>query len=56
MLASVFIILTLTAFATAAPQKRQLAQVVSSCTQPNTVALTFVSLILCVAPHSLTLF
>lgn len=41
MLASVFITLTLTAFATAAPQKRQLAQVVSSCTQPNTVALTF---------------
>jgi len=41
MLASVFITLTLTAFATAAPQKRQLAQVISSCTQPNTVALTF---------------
>lgn len=41
MLASVFITLTLTAFAIAAPQKRQLAQVVSSCTQPNTVALTF---------------
>lgn len=41
MLASVFIALTLTAFAIAAPQKRQLAQVVSSCTQPNTVALTF---------------
>ncbi|KAK0469487.1 carbohydrate esterase family 4 protein [Desarmillaria tabescens] len=42
MLASVFITLSLTAFATAAPQsKRQLAQVVSSCTQPNTVALTF---------------
>ncbi|KAK0480212.1 carbohydrate esterase family 4 protein [Armillaria novae-zelandiae] len=42
MLASVFVTLTLTAFATAVPQKRQLAQVVSSCTQPNTVALTFV--------------
>jgi hypothetical protein len=27
----------------AAPRKRELAQVITSCTEPNTVALTFVS-------------
>jgi hypothetical protein len=31
----------LSALAVAAPQKRQLADVIYSCTQPNTVALTF---------------
>lgn len=41
------IALTLEAVAvTAVPFKRQLPQVVTQCTQPGTVALTFVSLIL----------
>ncbi|KAG7451428.1 carbohydrate esterase family 4 protein [Guyanagaster necrorhizus] len=42
MLASVVFAFSLIVFTTAAPHsKRQLAQVISSCTQPNTVALTF---------------
>lgn len=38
-----FVVALLAAVSSASIQKRQLANVISSCTTPNTVALTFVS-------------